>query len=96
VRARIAVFNGADDPLVSPQSLADFEAEMRAAGAALEIVSYPGVRHTFTDPQADEWAQRYGLPLGYDRHADEDSWRRGTGLLRAELQGPAPESSRPD
>ena len=90
VRARIAVFNGADDPLVSPQSLAAFEAEMREAGAAFEIVSYPGVRHTFTDPQADEWAQRYGLPLGYDRHADEDSWRRGTALLVAELQAAAP------
>jgi len=86
VRARIAVFNGADDPLVSSQSLAAFEAEMHEAGAAFEIVSYPGVRHTFTDPQADDWARRYGLPLGYDRHADEDSWRRGTALLAAELQ----------
>jgi dienelactone hydrolase len=86
VRARIAVFNGADDPLVSSQSLAAFEAEMREAGAVFEVVSYPGVRHTFTDPQADDWARRYGLPLGYDRHADEDSWRRGTALLTAELQ----------
>ena len=95
VRARIAVFNGADDPLVSPQSLADFATEMRDAGAAFEVVSYPGVRHTFTDPQADEWAQRYGLPLGYDRHADEDSWRRGTALLAAELQDEVPEAPGP-
>jgi dienelactone hydrolase len=90
VRARIAVFNGADDPLVSSQSLAAFEAEMRDAGADFEVVSYPGVRHTFTDPQADGWAERYGLPLGYDRHADEDSWRRGTSLLVAALQGGGP------
>lgn len=90
VRARIAVFNGADDPLVSPQSLAAFEDEMREAGADFEVVSYPGVRHTFTDPQADDWALRYGLPLGYDRHADDDSWRRGVALLAAELQGQGP------
>lgn len=76
----------AGDPLVSPASLAAFEQEMRAAGASFEIVSYPGVRHTFTDPQADDWARRYGLPLGYDRHADEDSWHRGTALLQDRLQ----------
>lgn len=86
VQAQIAVFNGAGDPLVSPASLAAFEQEMRAAGASFEIVSYPGVRHTFTDPQADDWARRYGLPLGYDRHADEDSWHRGTALLQDRLQ----------
>jgi dienelactone hydrolase len=89
VRARIAVFNGADDPLVPAASLEDFEAEMRAAGASFEIVSYPGVRHTFTDPQADDWARRYGLPLGYDRHADEDSWRRATAMLAAALRDDA-------
>ncbi len=83
IQAQIAIFNGADDPLVTPASVAAFEAEMREAGARFEIVSYPGVRHTFTDPQADEWARRYGLPLGYDRQADEDSWRRATALLSA-------------
>ncbi len=91
IQAQIAIFNGADDPLVPPDSLAAFEAEMRASGATFEVVSYPGVRHTFTDPQADEWAQRYGLPLGYDRHADEDSWSRSTGLLSRVLQGPDPD-----
>ncbi len=85
VQAQIAVFNGADDPLVPPMSLAAFGQEMHAAGASFEVVSYPGVRHTFTDPQADDWAGRYGLPLGYDRHADEDSWRRGTALLQERL-----------
>jgi dienelactone hydrolase len=86
VQAQIAVFNGADDPLVSPASLAALEQEMREAGAACEIVSYPGVRHTFTDPAADDWARQYGLPLGYDRGADEDSWRRATALLASRLQ----------
>jgi dienelactone hydrolase len=87
VQARIAVFNGADDPLVPAASLADFAAEMTAAGASFDIVSYPGVRHTFTNPEADDWARRYGLPLGYDRHADEDSWGRATALLAQVLQG---------
>jgi dienelactone hydrolase len=86
VGAEIAVFNGADDPLVSRESLVALEREMREAGAACEIVSYPGVRHTFTDPAADEWARRYGLPLGYDRAADEDSWRRAIELLTRTLQ----------
>jgi dienelactone hydrolase len=90
VQARIAVFNGADDPLVPAASLADFEAEMTAADASFEVVSYPGVRHTFTDPAADDWARRYGLPLGYDRHADEDSWRRATALLAQALLTPPP------
>lgn len=46
-----------------------------AGGADYRVVDYPGVAHSFTIPDAAEFAQRFGLPLRYDAAADADSWR---------------------
>jgi len=76
VKARILVLNGADDPFAPPEQVKKFEAEMTAAGVAFEVVNYPGVVHGFTNPGADDIGKRYGLPVKYDKAADEDSWTR--------------------
>ena len=76
VAAGVLVFTGAADPFAPPAAVTAFEQEMQAAGADYELVSYPGVKHSFTNPDADQLAKRFGMPLAYDRHADEDSWQR--------------------
>lgn len=76
VNARILVLNGADDPFAPPEQVKKFDEEMRRAGADYEIVNYPGVTHAFTNPGADDIAKRLGLPLAYNKTADEDSWKR--------------------
>ncbi len=76
VKARVLVFTGAADPYAPPETVAAFEQEMRQAGARFRVISYPGVKHSFTNPAADAYAERFDMPLAYDQQADEDSWRR--------------------
>jgi dienelactone hydrolase len=76
VTAKILVFTGAADPFSPAAAVAGFEREMRAAGVDYRLVSYPGVKHSFTNPEADSLGARFNMPLAYDRHADEDSWEQ--------------------
>jgi dienelactone hydrolase len=76
VRTRVLVFTGAADPFAPPETVSAFEKEMQAADVDYRLVSYPGVKHSFTNPGADSFAARFGMPLAYDKHADEDSWRQ--------------------
>lgn len=74
VRAKILVLHGAEDKLVSPEQIENFRNEMKAAGADFRFVSYPGAAHSFTNPEADDYAKRFNLPLGYQAEADHRSW----------------------
>jgi dienelactone hydrolase len=74
IKARILVANGADDPFVTAEQIAAFKAEMDAAGADYTFINYPGARHSFTNPGADAFGERFGLPLAYNAEADADSW----------------------
>ena len=76
VKAKILVLNGADDPFVSPEQIAALKQEMQSAGADLEFVNYPGVKHSFTNPDADDFGKRFAMPLVYNADADKDSWLR--------------------
>ena len=69
------MFNGAADPFVKPEQIAAFKNEMDAAFVDYQFVDYPGVLHSFTNPDADEFGQRFNLPLKYDAAADEASWQ---------------------
>lgn len=85
-QTRIAVFNGAADPMVPAEQVTAFRNEMAQTGADYSLVSYPGARHGFTNPASDLAATEFGLPLGYDRAADEDSWQRLQEFLRESLE----------
>lgn len=76
VKAKILVLNGADDPFVKPEQIAALKQEMKQAGAELDFVNYPGVKHSFTNPEADDFGKRFNMPLVYDAKADKDSWQR--------------------
>lgn len=84
IKPRILVLTGADDPMIGPPQVEAFRKEMTDAGARFEIVSYPGVKHSFTNPDAD----KAGVPgLGYSATADKDSWEALLKFLR-EVFGP--------
>ena len=71
VKARVLVLTGAADPMVPPELVTAFSDEMKAAGARFEVVSYPGAKHGFTNPDAGS----FGMPaLAYDAEADRQSW----------------------
>jgi dienelactone hydrolase len=68
---RILAFHGAADPFVAPEVAAGFQAALEEAGADWEMVVFGGVRHSFTNPGAD---QRGMEALKYDADADLRSW----------------------
>jgi len=71
VRARVAAFTGARDPLVPPADVAAFQAEMTAADADWQLSVYGRAWHSFTNPAVD------GLNdprMRYDPRADAASW----------------------
>jgi dienelactone hydrolase len=71
VRARLLVLTGGADPLVPPEQVATFEQELEAAGATLEVVTYPAAKHSFTNPTADGRGME---ALAYDADAANKAW----------------------
>lgn len=76
IKAAIAVFHGEADKMVTPDIVEAFKKEMTEAEADLHFVGYPGVLHSFTNPDADEFGKKFEMPLAYDKAADEDSWKQ--------------------
>ena len=74
IKAKVLVFNGADDPFTKPEQITAFKQEMDNAGVDYKFVNYPGAKHSFTNPDADKYGKEFGLPLAYNEHADKDSW----------------------
>lgn len=72
IKAAILLLLGADDPSIDADHRQAFEQTMRQADVRWEMHLYGGVRHSFTNPRADE----RGLPdwLRYDPVADRRSW----------------------
>jgi dienelactone hydrolase len=82
VKTKILVFNGADDPFITKEQIADFKQDMLAIGADYEFIDYPAVKHGFTNPEADTFAKKFDMPLKYDEKADKDSWDKTQGFFK--------------
>jgi dienelactone hydrolase len=74
VKARVLVLNGADDSFVTAEQITAFKQEMAAAGVNYRFINYPGARHSFTNPDADQYAEQFKMPIGYHAEADRASW----------------------
>ncbi len=82
IKARILVFSGDADKMIPPEQVAAFKEEMSNAKAVYRFVGYPGVMHSFTNPDADSYATKFKLPLAYNRNADHDSWTQTKKFLQ--------------
>ena len=82
IKAKVRVFNGADDPFVKKEQIEAFKAEMVAVGADYKFVNYPGVLHSFTSEEATARGKKLKLPLKHDAHADKDSWSKTLELFK--------------
>lgn len=85
VHAKLLIEHGQDDPLVPPAQLGAFAAEMQRLEVDWRLHAYPGVKHSFTDPRADNPA----LGMAYDADADRRSWAEARAFL-AEVLSVAP------
>lgn len=71
VKARVLAQIGEADPMIPMSQVADFKKEMDAAGVVSKVVTYPGAKHGFTNPDAGT----FGMDaLAYDKDADQKSW----------------------
>lgn len=76
VTAKVLAANGADDPFNSKETIELFKEEMETAGVDFEFINYPGVKHSFTNPDANVFGEKFGLPLEYNAEADKASWQK--------------------
>jgi dienelactone hydrolase len=75
VTTPILVINGSDDGFIKPESIGAFMKEMVEANADVTYMSLAGVKHSFTNPQADEFRNKFNLPvLSYNKEADARAW----------------------
>jgi dienelactone hydrolase len=79
VKARVQVYTGGADPFVPVDQVANLVTEMQTAEVDLNLVSFPGAVHSFTNPGADEVAARFDMPLAFNEDAANRSWE---GTLR--------------
>ena len=84
VKPRIFVATGGADPMVTKDQVEAFEKEMKDAGARVEVVVYPNVKHSFTNPDAGK-AGMSGL--AYDAEADRKSWEAAMKVFREVWKG---------
>ena len=82
VTARVLVCHGADDQFVSEEQIAVFKNEMETADVRYKFRVYEGAKHSYTNPEADAFAERFELPLGYSAEADAASWKDMTNFLQ--------------
>ena len=87
VQARIASFIGESDPAIPAAQVAVFRQEMEKAGVNYKVVTYPGATHAFTNPDADEYARKFNLPIAYNAAADKASWDAGLAFLADAFKG---------
>jgi dienelactone hydrolase len=79
IKARVLVCHGAADPLVPPEQVSAFVAQMCQSPVDWQLHSYSGVVHGFTNPEADN----AGTPaLAYNEAADRHSWQAMLELFR--------------
>ena len=72
VTASVLVLTGADDPMVPPSAVEQFEDELRSAGAPdWQVVTYSGALHAFAVPGVDD--PDHGA--AHQETADRRSWR---------------------
>ena len=72
------MLSGDEDTFAKPDTVEALRREMQSAGANFKIVLYPGVKHAFTQPYAQ---QLKSDNLKYDPEIDRQSWAELLKLL---------------
>lgn len=72
VKPKVLVCTGADDPMIPPAQVIDFEEEMRRAAADWQVIAYGGTVHSFTNPDAGKTVILEGI--AYNAQTDRRSW----------------------
>lgn len=87
IKAKVLVCHGADDSFIPPEAVEAFQKDMKESGADFKFISYPGAKHGFTNPAADEAGKKFQLNIAYNAEADKESWKELKAFLQAAFSG---------
>lgn len=88
IKAKVLVCHGAADSFIPPEKVEAFKTEMKDADTDFKFISYPGAKHGFTNPAADEVHKKFEIDVAYNAEADTESWKE----LKAFFQAAFPQS----
>jgi dienelactone hydrolase len=72
IKGKVLACHGAEDPIITPEMVEGFLAEMRAAKVDFQFVSYGNAGHSFTNREVDAM----NMPgFKYDEQTDKRSWQ---------------------
>ena len=72
LKAKVLLCHGDADPMVPMSAVEKAQNEFKDAGVDVKVITYPGAKHAFTNPDAD----KYGIDnVAYNKEADEKSWQ---------------------
>lgn len=74
LRSSILVCHGEADGFVPEAEVKQFRKSMDSVNADYTFKSYADATHAFTNPEADENAKKFGMPVSYNAAADTASW----------------------
>jgi len=81
IKAAVRVYNGADDKFISAEAIDALKKEMADQKVNFKFTNYPGAVHAFSNPEADEYAKKFNMPIAYNAAADKASWDDMKGFL---------------
>ena len=62
MKASILIINGSEDSSLNPETVGSFAKEMVAGNVDFTYKSLAGVKHSFTNKQADEFSKKFNIP----------------------------------
>jgi dienelactone hydrolase len=74
LKAKILVCHGAADSFVPQAQVNAFRKSLDSIGADYTFKAYPNATHAFTNPDADNKAAKFNMPIKYNPAADSASW----------------------
>ena len=76
MKSAVLVINGSEDGFLKPEAVASFSQDMFRANVDFTYMNLKGIKHSFTNPQADEFSEKFNITaLQYNKKADEQSWK---------------------
>ena len=74
LKAKILVCHGGADKFISENDISTFKHQLDSIGADYSFKVYPNATHAFTNPESDENARKFGMPIAYNPEGDKASW----------------------
>jgi dienelactone hydrolase len=73
-KAKILICHGGADSFVPMENVQNFEKAAKQASVDCRVIVYEGATHSWTNPKADEFGAKFGMPVKYHAENDAKSW----------------------